>query len=177
VPQIEVAFDIDANGIVNVSARDKGTGKEQQIRIQASGGLSDVDIERMVKDAEEHAVEDKQRRETVETKNQAEALIHQTERSMSEHGDKLAAADKSKIEADLAALKEAAEGDDSAAIRTKLEALATSAMKLGEAIYKAEQGGSEAENAAGSGQDDTVVDADFEEVDDDEDRKGRSSAS
>jgi molecular chaperone DnaK len=178
VPQIEVAFDIDANGIVNVSAKDKGTGKEQQIRIQASGGLSDDDIDRMVKDAEEHAADDKKRREAAEVHNQAEALIHQTERSLSEHGDKLDAADKATIESDLAALKEAAGGDDSDAIRSKLEALAQSAMKLGEAIYKSEQaGGGEAEaGAAADGADDGVVDADFEEVDDD-DRKGRSSAS
>ena len=178
VPQIEVAFDIDANGIVNVSAKDKGTGKEQQIRIQASGGLSDDDIDRMVKDAEEHAADDKKRREAAEVHNQAEALIHQTERSLSEHGDKLDAADKATIESDLDALKEAAGGDDSDAIRSKLEALAQSAMKLGEAIYKSEQaGGGEAEaGAAADGADDGVVDADFEEVDDD-DRKGRSSAS
>jgi molecular chaperone DnaK len=179
VPQIEVTFDIDANGIVNVSAKDKGTGKEQQIRIQASGGLSDNDIERMVKDAEEHAAEDKQRRELAEAKNQAEALIHQTERSLSEHGDKLEDADKSAIETDLTALKQAVEGDDSAAIKSKIEALAASSMKLGEAIYKAEQAGADdSADTSGSADDsETVVDADFEEVDDDEDRKGRSSAS
>ena len=180
VPQIEVAFDIDANGIVNVSAKDKGTGKEQQIRIQASGGLSDDDIDRMVKDAEENAAEDKDRREAVEIRNHAEALIHQTERSLSEHGDKLDAADKATVEADLAGLKEAMEGEDRAAIQSKLEALATSSMKLGEAIYKAEQpdaGEAPDAEAGPADQDDGVVDADFEEVDDDDDGKGRSSAS
>jgi molecular chaperone DnaK len=182
VPQIEVAFDIDANGIVNVSAKDKGTGKEQQIRIQASGGLSDDDIDRMVKDAEEHAADDKKRREAAEAKNQAEALIHQTERSLSEHGDKLEAADKEAIESDLAALKEVVEGDDSEAIQGKLEALAQSSMKLGEAIYKAEQAdGAEADTAEAGGEaagnDEGVVDADFEEVDDDdEDRQGRTAS-
>jgi len=180
VPQIEVAFDIDANGIVNVSAKDKGTGKEQQIRIQASGGLSDDDIERMVKDAEENAAEDKKRREAAESRNQAEALINQTEKSLAEHGDKLEAADKATIDSDLAALKAAVEGDDSAAIQSKLEALAQSSMKLGEAIYKAEQSGAEAAAEEGStptNDSEGVVDADFEEVDDDDDRKGRSSAS
>ena len=180
VPQIEVAFDIDANGIVNVSAKDKGTGKEQQIRIQASGGLSDDDISRMVSDAEEHAAEDKHRREAAEARNQAEALIHQTERSLEEHGDKLDAADKTAIEGDLAALKEAVAGDDTDAIKSKLEALAQSSMKLGEAIYKAEQAGGEnaAENAGAADDGDGVVDADFEEVDDDdENRQGRTSAS
>ncbi|MBS28244.1 MAG: molecular chaperone DnaK [Alphaproteobacteria bacterium] len=185
VPQIEVTFDIDANGIVNVSAKDKGTGKEQQIRIQASGGLSDDDIDRMVKDAEEHAAEDQQRREAVEARNQAEALIHQTEKGLEEHGDKLEPADKATVENDLAALKEAVEADDGALIQTKLEALATSAMKLGEAIYKAEQASAEAGpgddvddgGEAGAGPDETIVDADFEKVDDDEDRKDQSSAS
>ncbi|MEK9661385.1 MAG: Hsp70 family protein, partial [Alphaproteobacteria bacterium] len=182
IPQIEVTFDIDANGIVNVSAKDKGTGKEQQIRIQASGGLSDDDIDRMVKDAEEHAADDKKRREAAEAKNQAEALIHQTERSLSEHGDKLEAADKEAIESDLAALKEVVEGDDSEAIQGKLEALAQSSMKLGEAIYKAEQAdGAEADTAEAGGEaagnDEGVVDADFEEVDDDdEDRQGRTAS-
>ncbi len=182
IPQIEVAFDIDANGIVNVSATDKGTGKEQQIRIQASGGLSDDDIDRMVKEAEEHADEDKVRREAVETKNQAEALVNQVEKSLSEHGDKVAEGEKSEIEADLAALKEVIDGDDTEAIKTKFEALGNSSMKLGEAIYKAEQAAGEAAaagDAAGSSQpdDDTVVDADFEEVEDEDDRKDQSSAS
>ena len=182
VPQIEVAFDIDANGIVNVSATDKGTGKEQQIRIQASGGLSDNDIERMVKEAEEHADEDKERREAVETKNHAEALVNQVEKSLSEHGDKVAEEEKTEIEGDLAALKEVIEGDDVEAITAKFEALGNSSMKLGEAIYKAEQASTEA-TADGDGNgpsgpgDDTVVDADFEEVEDEDDRKDQSSAS
>ena len=187
VPQIEVTFDIDANGIVNVSAKDKGTGKEQQIRIQASGGLSDDDIDRMVKDAEEHAADDKKRREAVEARNQAEALVHQTEKSLEEHGDKVEAEDRATIESDLAALKEALEGEDGDAVQEKLEALVTSSMKLGEAIYKADQAAAEeamSEGEAGdAGQagdeaDETIVDADFEEVDDDDDdRKGQSSAS
>ncbi|MBN42447.1 MAG: molecular chaperone DnaK [Alphaproteobacteria bacterium] len=190
VPQIEVTFDIDANGIVNVSAKDKGTGKEQQIRIQASGGLSDEDIDRMVKDAEEHAADDQVRREAVEARNQAEALAHQTEKNLEEHGDKVEAEVKAEIEADLAALKEALEGEDAEAVQPKLEALMASSMKLGEAIYKADQANAEAgmsdgapgEAGDGEGQaaaEDTIVDADFEEVDDedDEDRKNQSSAS
>ena len=181
VPQIEVTFDIDANGIVNVSAKDKGTGKEQQIRIQASGGLSDDDIDRMVKDAEEHAADDKKRREAVEARNQAEALVHQTEKSLEEHGDKVEAQDKAAIESDLVALKEALEGEDGDAVQEKLEALVTSSMKLGEAIYKADQAAAEeamSEGEAGDEADETIVDADFEEVDDDDDdRKGQSSAS
>jgi len=182
VPQVEVTFDIDANGIVNVSAKDKGTGKEQQIRIQASGGLSDDDIEKMVKDAEEHAEEDKKRRESVEVKNQAEALVHQTEKSLSEHGDKISDDEKSAIESDIEALKTAMESDNLDNIQSKLEALATSSMKLGEAIYKSEQAdGGEAAEAADadmSGEaDETIVDADFEEVDDEDEPKGQSSAS
>ena len=191
VPQIEVTFDIDANGIVNVSAKDKGTGKEQQIRIQASGGLSDDDIDRMVKDAEEHAADDKERRETVEARNQAETLVHQTEKSLEEHGDKVEAEVKAEIEGDVAALKEALEGEDGELVQTKLEALVQSSMKLGEAIYKADQaeaeegmadGAADGEAADGpdAGPEETIVDADFEEVDDDdddEDRKDQSSAS
>jgi molecular chaperone DnaK len=189
VPQIEVTFDIDANGIVNVSAKDKGTGKEQQIRIQASGGLSDEDIEKMVKDAEENAAEDQKRREAVEVKNQAEALLHQTEKSLSEHGDKVSEEEKSAIESDVEALKAAVEADNLEDIQAKVEALATSSMKLGEAIYKAEQaemGDAEATDAADSAamdaeenaaNDETIVDADFEEVDDDDEPKGKSSAS
>ena len=181
VPQVEVAFDIDANGIVNVSATDKGTGKEQQIRIQASGGLSDDDIERMVKEAEEHADEDKERRAAVEAKNHAEALVNQVEKSLSEHGDKVTEDDKAEIESDLAALKEVLEGEDSEAIKAKFEALAASSMKLGEAVYKAEQAATEAATDAGGDAsnpgDDSVVDADFEEVEDEDDRKDQSSAS
>ena len=189
VPQIEVTFDIDANGIVNVSAKDKGTGKEQQIRIQASGGLSDDDIDRMVKDAEEHAADDKARRESVEARNQAETLVHQTEKSLEEHGDKVEAEVKAEIEGDVAALKEALEAEDGELIQTKLEALVTSSMKLGEAIYKAEaaaqegtaDGGPDAgPDGEGADADETIVDADFEEVDDendDDDHKDQSSAS
>jgi molecular chaperone DnaK len=186
VPQIEVAFDIDANGIVNVSAKDKGTGKEQQIRIQASGGLSDADIDQMVKDAEENAAEDQKRREAVEVRNQAEALLHQTEKSLSEHGDKISDEERSKIEADAEALKAAVEADNLEDIQAKLEALVTSSMKMGEAIYKSEQeAGSSEESGAdasmggedGAANDETIVDADFEEVDDDDEPKGQSSAS
>jgi molecular chaperone DnaK len=184
VPQVEVAFDIDANGIVNVSATDKGTGKEQQIRIQASGGLSDNDIERMVEEATEHAEEDKERREAVEAKNHAEALVNKVEKSLSEHGDKVAEEVKTEIESDLAALKEILEGDDTEAIKAKFETLGNSSMKLGEAIYKAEQAATEATSAAAGGDpsgpgDDSIVDAEFEEVEDDDedDRKDQSSTS
>ncbi|MEN3952221.1 molecular chaperone DnaK [Iodidimonas sp. SYSU 1G8] len=174
VPQIEVGFDIDANGIVNVTAKDKGTGKEQQIRIQASGGLSDADIERMVKDAEANAGEDKKRRELVEARNQAESVVHTTERQLAEHGDKLPAGDKQAIEDAVGALKTALEGNDPAEIAAKTETAVQASMKLGEAIYKAQQaegdpsaqqpGGQPGGNAGG---DDDIVDADFEEVDDD----------
>jgi molecular chaperone DnaK len=180
VPQIEVTFDIDANGIVNVSAKDKGTGKEQQIRIQASGGLSDAEIEKMVKDAESHADEDKKRRELVEAKNQAEALVHSTEKALAEHGDKVDAATKSSIEAALADLKSVTSDEDLSAIQSKTQALLQASMKLGEAMYKAQQetaqeGGSDGGDAgaggsgsSGGGED--VVDADFEEIPE-EDRK------
>jgi molecular chaperone DnaK len=187
IPQIEVTFDIDANGIVNVSAKDKGTGKEQQIRIQASGGLSDDDIDQMVKDAEAHAEDDKKRRETVEIRNQAETLVHQTERSLSEHGDKVGDEDKSAIESDMEALKTALEGENQEDIQAKLEALAMSSMKLGEAIYKSEQAemgdgeagpaDAEMDGDAEAASDETIVDADFEEVDDDDEPKDRSSTS
>ena len=174
VPQIEVAFDIDANGIVNVSAKDKATGKEQAIRIQASGGLSDADIERMVKEGEEHASEDKARKEKVELHNQADSLIYATEKNLREYGDKVSESDRSQVEADIAALKAVMDGDDTDAIRSKTEALSQSAMKLGEAMYKANQEQAAAGEAGGAGaaegeaaKDDKVVDADFEEVDDD----------
>lgn len=172
VPQIEVTFDIDANGIVNVSARDKGTGKEQQIRIQASGGLNDADIEKMVKDAETHAAEDKKRREAVEAKNQAEALIHSTEKSLTEYGDKVSADDKQAIETAIADLKKAVEGDDADDIKAKTQKLAEVSMKLGQAMYEASQAeaGAAGENNAEAGTEtanDDVVDADFEELDDD----------
>ena len=171
VPQIEVTFDIDANGIVNVSAKDKGTGKEQQIRIQASGGLSDTDIDKMVKDAEAHAEEDKKKKELVEAKNHGEALVHSTEKSLKDYGDKVSQADKSAIEAALAELKSTMEGDDVEAIQAKTQALAQASMKLGEAMYAASQTGAEgAEGAQAEGgpeKNEDVVDADFEEVDDD----------
>ena len=166
VPQIEVTFDIDANGIVSVSAKDKATGKEQQIRIQASGGLSDADIERMVKDAEANAEADKARREMVEARNQAEALIHQVEKNLAEHGDKLAAADKGEAEAAIAAARGATEGTDPEALKAATERLSQAAMKIGEAMYKDQQAAGEAAAAApGAKPDDKVVDAEFEEVD------------
>lgn len=172
VPQIEVAFDIDANGIVNVAATDKATGKEQNIRIQASGGLSDDDIDQMVKDAEAHAEEDKLRKDLVEAKNQGEALIHSTEKTLSDLGDKVAEADKSVIEAAVTDLKGALEGEDADDIKAKSEALAQASMKLGEAMYQndgeGEEGGDDDAAADTSASDsDDVVDADFEEVDDD----------
>ncbi len=168
VPQIEVTFDIDANGIVSVSAKDKATGKEQTIRIEASGGLSDVDIEKMVQEAESHAEEDKKRRETVEAKNQAEALVHQTTSQLAEHGDKVGDEDKASIEAALEDLKSALEGEDAADISAKAQALAQAAMKLGEAIYSASQDEGEAQASADAAGDEDVVDAEFEEVDDDQ---------
>ncbi len=172
VPQVEVTFDIDANGIVNVSAKDKGTGKEQQIRIQASGGLSDADIEQMVKDAETNAEADKKRREVVEAKNQAESLVHSTESSLKEHGDKVSPEIKTEIETAIADTKTALEGDDPEAIKEKAAALAQASMKLGEAMYKASQDEAEAAAAGDAAKDDEdVVDADFEEVKDDDDKK------
>jgi molecular chaperone DnaK len=173
VPQVEVTFDIDANGIVNVSAKDKGTGKEQQIRIQASGGLSEADVEKMVKDAEEHAAEDKERRALVEAKNHGEALIHSTEKSLADYGSKVSAADKSAIESAIAELRSELEGEDAEGIKTKTNALAQAAMKLGEAMYQASQAGADSGDAGGDGsaRNDDVVDADFEEVDDDDQKK------
>ncbi len=185
MPQIEVGFDIDANGIVNVSAKDKGTGKEQQIRIQASGGLNDAEIDKMVKDAEAHATEDKRKRELVEARNNAESLAHSTERTLSENGDKVPAADKAAAEAAIAAVREALAGEDAEAIKAKTEALTQASMKVGEAIYKAAQseGGPQAgptgaeegpsASAGGAAGDDKVVDADFEEID--EHKKGHSA--
>jgi len=174
MPQIEVTFDIDANGIVNVSAKDKATGKEQQIRIQASGGLSDAEVEKMVKDAEAHAEEDKKRKQIVEAKNHAEALIHSTEKSLAEYGDKVSEADKSAVTSAIADLKSALEGEDASEIEAKTNALAQVAMKLGEAMYQGQQADAGGEGDTGgkaSGSDDDVVDADFEEVQDDEDKK------
>jgi molecular chaperone DnaK len=174
MPQVEVTFDIDANGIVNVSAKDKATSKEQQIRIQASGGLSDADIEKMVKDAESHADEDKKRRALVEARNQAEALAHSTEKQLEEFGDKVPESDKSVIETALADLKTSMESEDPEAINAKAQELAQAAMKLGEAMYAASQAEAEAaaeEGASPEAADDDVVDADFEEVKDDDEKK------
>jgi len=167
VPQIEVTFDIDANGIVNVNAKDKATGKEQQIRIQASGGLSETDIEKMVKDAESHAEEDKKRKAAVEAKNHAEALVHSTEKALSEHGSKVGDAERTAIENAMADLKEALKGDDADAIQQKTNTLAQASMKLGEAMYKAQQETPGAPGEAGSEKKEDVVDAEFTEVDDD----------
>ena len=187
VPQVEVTFDIDANGIVNVSAKDKATNKEQQIRIQASGGLSDDEIDRMVHDAESHAEEDAKRRELVEARNHAEALIHSTEKNISEHGDKIDESDKTMIEQQIADLRETLGTEDVEAIKSKMELLGQSAMKLGEAMYKAEQeagaepmgddmGEPTPPDSEPSGDDrDNIVDADFEEVDDD-DKKDRPTS-
>ncbi|PEQ11227.1 molecular chaperone DnaK [Novosphingobium sp. PC22D] len=169
VPQIEVTFDIDANGIVNVSAKDKGTGKEQQIRIQASGGLSETDIDQMVKDAEKFADEDKKRREAAEARNNADSLVHATEQQLAEHGEKIDASLKSEVEAAIAATKTALESEDSAEITAKSQALTEVAMKMGQAIYEKEQaaaGSPEGEAAGTSGGDEDVVDAEFSEVDD-----------
>jgi molecular chaperone DnaK len=167
MPQVEVTFDIDANGIVHVTAKDKATSKEQSIRIQANGGLSDADIEQMVKDAEAHAAEDKKRKELVEAKNQGEALVHATDKSLSEFGDKIPEADKSAIETAKADLKSALEGEDAEAIKAKTQALSQASMKMGEAMYAAQAAAAEGEQPAGEAghADDGVVDAEFEEVD------------
>jgi len=183
VPQIEVTFDIDANGIVSVQAKDKATGKEQQIRIQASGGLNDTDIEKMVKDAEAHAEEDKKKREQVEAKNQAEALVHTTERTLKEAGDKVPQGERETVEAAIREVKSAIESNDVERIRSKTQALAQASMRIGEGMYKSQaaggpQGGPTG-GAAGGGQPgggaagEKVVDADFEEVDE---QKKRGSA-
>jgi len=189
MPQVEVTFDIDANGIVNVSAKDKATGKEQQIRIQASGGLSEADIDKMVKDAEAHAADDKKLRELVEAKNQADGLIHTTERSLTEAGDKVPQGEKDAVQAAIQALKDVVGGEDVEQIKSKTEALAQTAMKMGETMYKAQQeagaeaggpqggpggpGGPTGGGHPGGPGGDKVVDADFEEVDD---QKKRGSA-
>lgn len=170
MPQIEVTFDIDANGIVNVSAKDKATNKEQQIRIQASGGLSDSDIEKMVKDAEANAAEDKKRREAVDAKNHADALVHSTEKALAEHGDKVGEPERKAIEDAIADLKEALKGDDAEGIKTKSNTLAQASMKLGEAMYT-QQAEADAKKDAAK---DDVVDAEFTEVDDD--KPGKKSA-
>jgi molecular chaperone DnaK len=163
-----VTFDIDANGIVNVSAKDKATAKEQQIRIQASGGLSEADIEKMVKDAEANAAEDKKRREAVDAKNHADALVHSTEKALAEHGAKIADEERRAIEDAVGDLKEALKGEDSEAIRNKTNALAQASMKLGEAMYKQQ---AEGDAASAQAKKDDVVDAEFTEVDDDKTKK------
>jgi molecular chaperone DnaK len=167
MPQIEVTFDIDANGIVNVSAKDKATGKEQQIRIQASGGLSEADIQKMVKDAEANAAEDKKRRAAVDAKNHADALVHSTEKALAEHGSKIAEPERRAIEDAVSDLKEALKGDDAEAITAKTNTLAQASMKLGEAMYSQQ---AEADAAKDAAKDD-VVDAEFTEVDDDKNSK------
>jgi molecular chaperone DnaK len=175
MPQVEVTFDIDANGIVSVTAKDKATGKEQQIRIQASGGLSDKDIEKMVKEAEAHAAEDKKRRALAEARNHGDSLVHTTEKALSEHGDKVGGDERSDIENALAALKEALKGEDEADIQAKTQTLAQASMKLGEAMYKAQAAQGAGDDGAGSDggapKDENVVDAEFSEVDDDK-KKG-----
>jgi molecular chaperone DnaK len=163
VPQIEVTFDIDANGIVSVSAKDKATGKEQQIKIQASGGLSDSDIERMVKDAEANAEADKKRREMVEARNHAEAMVHQVEKNLAEHGDKLPATDKSDAEAAIKAVRSAMDGTDPDTLKTATERLSQAAMKIGEHMYKAQAAAQPGAAAPGG---ENVVDAEFEDLDD-----------
>jgi molecular chaperone DnaK len=180
VPQVEVTFDIDANGIVKVSAKDKGTGKEHQIRIQASGGLSDDDIEKMVKDAASHADEDKKSRALAEAKNNGESMVHATEKTLKEHGDKVDEESRKAIEEAKEELKTALEGDDVEEITAKVETLAQASMKLGEEIYKAQaeagdapegEETGDAEEAEDASKDENVVDADFEEVDDNKDEK------
>jgi molecular chaperone DnaK len=164
MPQIEVTFDIDANGIVNVSAKDKATGKEQQIRIQASGGLSEADIQRMVREAEQHAAEDKKRREVIEARNQADALIYSTEKSLKEHGGRLNDAERRAIEDAIAALRTAIAGDDAGLIGQRSQALAQAAVRLGDAVHRAGQ--EDAGPPGARGGDERVVDAEFEDVDD-----------
>jgi molecular chaperone DnaK len=175
MPQIEVTFDIDANGIVNVSAKDKGTGKEQQIRIQASGGLGEAEIEQMVKDAQEHAEEDRKRREQIEARNHADSMIYTTERSLKEYGDKLGESERSSIEQAISDLRGVLDTADAETLKAKTEHLAQLSMKLGEAMYRAQAesasgddgGGADGGGSAGGGRDENVVDADFEEVEDD----------
>ncbi|MCO4053848.1 MAG: molecular chaperone DnaK [Bosea sp.] len=177
VPQVEVTFDIDANGIVSVTAKDKATGKEHQIRIQASGGLSDADIQRMVKEAEENAATDKTRRELVEARNQGEALVHSTEKSLKEYGDKVSAADKTGIETALDAVKAALQGDDLEVIKSRTTDLMQASMKLGEAMYAA-QAAADAEPGAGDGDakaKEDVIDADFKDVTDDKGEHKKSA--
>jgi molecular chaperone DnaK len=171
MPQVEVTFDIDANGIVNVSAKDKATNKEQSIRIQANGGLSDADIEAMVREAESNKAEDEKRKQLVEARNQADAVLHSSEKSLAEFGDKVSAADKSAIETALADLKAAKDGEDLSAIQQKTQALIQASMKLGEAMYAAQQGSDGAGSADQPSNDEGVVDAEFEDVSDDQAKK------
>jgi molecular chaperone DnaK len=178
MPQVEVSFDIDANGIVNVAAKDKATNKEQTIRIQASGGLSEADIQKMMREAQEHASDDKKRRELVEARNRADHAVHEVEKALKEHGDKVGSAERTAIEAAVAAVKDAVKGEDPDFIRTKTEALQQASFKLGEAMYK----GMNPEAAAGAGPTEgagggataegDVVDADYEEVDEEKKKKG-----
>jgi molecular chaperone DnaK len=171
IPQIEVTFDIDANGIVSVGAKDKGTGKEQQITIQASGGLSDDDIDRMVREAEENAEADKSKRDLVETKNQAESLVHATEKSLEEHGEKVDPSTVEAIELAVKALKETLETEDASKIKGGIQNVTEASMRLGEAIYKSQQEAAEGSEADPEDEarpvDDDIVDADFEDLDDD----------
>ena len=177
-PQIEVTFDIDANGIVSVSAKDKGTGKEQKIQIQASGGLSDEEIQKMVKDAEANKEADKKKRETVDARNQADSLVFSTEKSLKEHGDKISAEEKKAIEDGIADLKKSLEGTDIEDIKKKTQSLIQVSMKLGEAVYKSQQkpGNNDKGTGAGGGKDakpndkENVVDADFEDVKEDKEK-------
>jgi molecular chaperone DnaK len=177
VPQIEVTFDIDENGIVHVSAKDKGTGKEQKIRIESSSGLSEDEIKRMVRDSEMHADEDKQKREVAEARNTLDSLIHQVERSLKEHGDKLPADERAKLDAEMEGARKALESDDTVKIRSAQESLMQASQKLGEIIYKQEQAGSAAggdgqaepsadDSAKPENSGENVMDADFEVVDD-----------
>jgi molecular chaperone DnaK len=181
MPQIEVTFDIDANGIVTVSAKDKATNKEQNIRIQASGGLTEAEIQQMMRDAQEHAGEDKKRRELVETRNRAEATVHDMEKTLKEHGEKVGASERSGIEAAMTEVREALKGEDAELIKSKTEALLQSSLKLGEAMYKGMNpdaaGGPEAAGGGSTGgssssADDGVVDADYEEVDEEKKKGG-----
>jgi len=177
VPQVEVTFDIDANGIVSVTAKDKATGKEQQIRIQASGGLSEADIQKMVKEAESHAAEDKKRRALAEAKNQGDAMIHATDKALTEHGSKVGEAERRAIENAISDLKEAVKGSDVEAIKAKTTVLAQASMKLGEAMYSqagAKAGEGPGAGTGGTGAKEDVVDAEFTEVDDD--KKNKKSA-
>jgi molecular chaperone DnaK len=178
VPQIEVTFDIDANGIVSVSAKDKGTGKEQKIQIQASGGLSDEDINKMVKDAEINKEADKKKRETVDARNQADTIIHTTEKNLKEHGSKISDTDKKAIETGIADLRNALKGTDIEEVKKKTQTLIQVSMKLGEAVYKNQQkdagGKGSAQSKDSKNKDkENVVDADFEEVKEDKDDKDK----